>query len=73
VIEKLHKASWPDAVDSDILRKADHVEPRASTDDIAKRALDALADLKRQVDALRAADAARARDDAIRKACVVQS
>jgi hypothetical protein len=56
---------------SDVLRKADLAEPQPS--DIAKRALDMLADLTRQVDALKAADDARVNADAIRKTCVVQS
>jgi hypothetical protein len=56
---------------SDVLRKA-LAEPQ-SKNNIAKRALDMLADVTRRVDELKAADAARANADAIRKACVVQS
>jgi hypothetical protein len=55
----------------DVLRKLDD-EPRVSGDDVAKRALDSLADLQRSVDALKAADAKRSADDAIRKACSVR-
>jgi hypothetical protein len=52
--------------DLDIIRKADLAEPQPR-DNIAKRALDALADLERRVADLKAADAARANADAIRK------
>jgi hypothetical protein len=65
----LSKSALPIFNESDIIRKVDHVEPK---DDAASRALAALADLTRRVADLKAADAARASDDAIRKACVVK-
>jgi hypothetical protein len=50
VIEKLHKASWPDAV-GDIIRKADLAEPKG---DPASAALAVLEDAKRRVERLEA-------------------
>jgi hypothetical protein len=70
IVEKMHKASWPAASDSDVLRKVDHVEPMG---DAAERALDMLDALTRQVDALKDADAARAEADAMRKTYRVRS
>jgi hypothetical protein len=50
VIEKLHKSTWPDVADSDILRKADLVEPK----DVADAALAALAEAKQRIERLEA-------------------
>jgi hypothetical protein len=55
VIEKLHKSTWPDTADSDVLRKADLDPPRASEDDVAKRGLEMLADAERRLARLEAA------------------
>jgi hypothetical protein len=51
VIEKLHKSTWPDVADSDILRKADLVEPK---DDVADAALAALAEAEKRMERLEA-------------------
>jgi hypothetical protein len=56
VIEKLHKSTWPDAADSDILRKADLDLPRANdAGEAAARVLAQLEDAKRRVERLEAA------------------
>lgn len=54
IIERLEKATWPLSSQSDVLRKSDLIDasPRASGDDIAKRALDHIADLNARIDAL---------------------
>jgi hypothetical protein len=74
LIERLEKASWPEA-HSDVLRKADlaDVQPRASTDDVAKRGLDALADLERRFADLKAADASREEALTIRKTYTIEA
>jgi hypothetical protein len=66
----LSKSALPVFNDGDILRKADLAEPKA---DPAARALEMLDALTRQVDALKAADAARANADATRKTYRAQS
>jgi hypothetical protein len=69
VIEKLHKSTWPDVADGDIIRKDGIADPKADPADVA---LAAMADLRRRLDELQAADAGRARDDEIRKSCAVK-
>jgi hypothetical protein len=70
VIERIEKATWPES-QSDVLRKVEPVG--APVVSAADAALAALANLQRRVDELKAADAARASDDAMRKTYRVQS
>jgi hypothetical protein len=56
IVEKMHKATWPDVDRGDVLRKADLDLPRASdAGDAASRALALLEDAKRRVERIEAA------------------
>lgn len=73
IIERIEKATWPET-QNDVLRKSDllDAEPRASTDDVAKRALDMLGDLERKVADLKGADASREEALTMRKTSTIR-
>lgn len=68
----LSKSALPVFNPSDVLRKVEPLAEHWSPGDPGAAALAALADLQGRVGELKAADAARVRDDMARKACRVE-